>query len=55
MLSALQLDQFLCFSVYSTEHAFNHFYRPLLDEIGLTYPQYPTMVCLWSRAWPWRG
>lgn len=45
----LQLEQFLCFSVYSTEHAFTQFYRPLLDEIGLTYPQYLAMVSLWSH------
>lgn len=44
-----RLDQFLCFSVYSTEHAFNQFYRPLLDELGLTYPQYLVMVSLWAR------
>jgi DNA-binding MarR family transcriptional regulator len=46
---ALALDEFLCFSVYSTGHAFNQFYRPLLDEIGLTYPQYLVMVVLWSN------
>lgn len=49
MSGALRLDQFLCFSVYSAGHAFNQFYRPLLDEIGLTYPQYLVMVSLWSR------
>ncbi|MBO0752881.1 MAG: winged helix-turn-helix transcriptional regulator [Bradyrhizobiaceae bacterium] len=49
MPGALQLDQFLCFSVYAAEHAFNQFYRPLLDEIGLTYPQYLVMVGLWSH------
>ncbi|MDZ5697091.1 MULTISPECIES: MarR family winged helix-turn-helix transcriptional regulator [Phyllobacteriaceae] len=45
----LQLDQFLCFSIYSAEHTFNEFYRPLLAELGLTYPQYLVMVSLWSR------
>ncbi|WP_325398536.1 MarR family winged helix-turn-helix transcriptional regulator [Acidocella sp.] len=49
MPGPLQLDHFLCFTVYSTEHAFTQFYRPLLDEIGLTYPQYLAMVSLWSR------
>ena len=43
------LDEFLCFSIYSAGHAFNQFYRPLLDAIGLTYPQYLVMVTLWSR------
>ena len=45
----LALDEFLCFAIYSAGHAFNQFYRPLLDEIGLTYPQYLAMVSLWSR------
>ena len=44
----LALDNFLCFSIYSAGHAFNQFYRPLLDGIGLTYPQYLVMVTLWS-------
>jgi DNA-binding MarR family transcriptional regulator len=45
----LSLDQFLCFAIYSTGHAFNQFYRPLLEELGLTYPQYVAMVSLWSK------
>ena len=45
---ALSLDSFLCFAIYSTGHAFNQFYRPLLDAIGLTYPQYLVMVTLWT-------
>ena len=45
---ALSLDSFLCFAIYSTGHAFNQFYRPLLDAIGLTYPQYLVMVALWN-------
>ncbi|MDE1174851.1 MAG: MarR family transcriptional regulator [Parvibaculaceae bacterium] len=45
----LALDEFLCFSIYSAGHAFNQVYRPLLDEIGLTYPQYLLMVALWSK------
>ena len=45
---ALSLDSFLCFAIYSTGHAFNQFYRPLLDAIGLTYPQYLVMVALWT-------
>ncbi len=45
---ALDLNQFLCFDFYSTSHAFNRVYKPLLDKIGLTYPQYLTMVALWA-------
>lgn len=46
--SPLQLDDFLCFAVYSAGHAFNRLYRPLLDRLGLTYPQYLAMVALWE-------
>lgn len=42
------LEQLLCFSVYSTGHAFNKVYKPLLDQLGLTYPQYLVMVTLWE-------
>jgi DNA-binding MarR family transcriptional regulator len=45
----LELDEFLCFSVYSANHAFNRLYHPLLREIGLTYPQFITMILLWSK------
>jgi len=38
----------LCFAIYSAQHAFNQFYRPLLDRFGLTYPQYLVMVALWA-------
>jgi len=43
------VGEMLCFSIYSAGHAFNALYRPLLDEIGLTYPQYLVMVALWNR------
>lgn len=39
----------LCFSLYSAGHAFTQLYRPLLEKLGLTYPQYLVMVTLWSR------
>ncbi|QEL22083.1 MarR family transcriptional regulator [Bosea sp. F3-2] len=42
----LSLDQHICFAVYSTAHMFNRVYRPLLDELGLTYPQYLCLVVL---------
>lgn len=45
----LDLSHFLCFEVYSTSHAFNRVYKPLLDKLGLTYPQYLVMVVLWER------
>src|SRR3982075_4193002 len=45
----LQLDNQICFAVYSTGHAFNRVYKPLLDRLGLTYPQYLVMLVLWER------
>lgn len=47
--AALDLDHFICFAVYSAGHAFNQIYRPLLDAVGLTYPQYLVMVTLWQK------
>src|SRR5437660_8265602 len=45
----LMLDNQICFAVYSTAHAFNRGYKPLLDRLGLTYPQYLVMLVLWER------
>jgi len=47
--NSLRLDNFLCFAVYSAGHAFNRVYKPLLDKLGLTYPQYLLMVALWEQ------
>jgi MarR family transcriptional regulator, organic hydroperoxide resistance regulator len=43
------LDEFLCFAVYSANLAFNRTYKPLLDELGLTYPQYLVLVVLYKE------
>jgi DNA-binding MarR family transcriptional regulator len=45
----LLLGNQLCFAVYSAGHAFNRAYKPLLDRLGLTYPQYLVMLVLWER------
>ena len=45
----LKLDSFLCFAIYSVNHAFNRVYKPLLDRLKLTYPQYLAMAILWER------
>ena len=42
------LDDMLCFALYSASHAFSRVYRPLLEPLGLTYPQYLVMVVLWA-------
>ncbi len=45
----LQLDNQLCFALYSASLAMTKLYKPLLDRMGLTYPQYLTMLVLWER------
>ena len=44
----LQLDNQLCFALYSTSLAMTKLYKPLLAELGLTYPQYLAMLVLWE-------
>jgi DNA-binding MarR family transcriptional regulator len=44
----LRLDNQLCFAVYAAAQAFNATYKPLLEPLGLTYPQYLTMLVLWE-------
>jgi MarR family transcriptional regulator, organic hydroperoxide resistance regulator len=43
------LDQQLCFAIYSTSLAMSKVYRPLLDKLGVTYPQYLVLMALWNR------
>lgn len=43
---AANLGAFLCFAVYSTNLAFNRVYKPLFAKLGLTYPQFATLVAL---------
>nr|WP_315597541.1 MarR family transcriptional regulator [uncultured Cupriavidus sp.] len=45
----LQLDQQLCFALYSTSLAMTKVYKPMLSELGLTYPQYLVMLVLWEH------
>lgn len=44
----LKLDSMLCFAVYAAGHAFTRFYKPRLDALGLTYPQYLVFLVLWE-------
>ena len=44
----LALDQQLCFAVYSASLAMTKLYKPLLEPLGLTYPQYLVMLVLWE-------
>lgn len=47
-LNALALDHQLCFALYSASLAMTKLYKPLLSELGLTYPQYLVMLALWG-------
>lgn len=47
---ALRLDAQLCFPLYAASNLLTRLYRPLLDELGLTYPQYLVMLALWEQA-----
>lgn len=46
----LRLDQHVCFALYAASGVLTRLYRPLLEPLGLTYPQYLVMVALWERA-----
>lgn len=45
----LRLSGYLCFAVYSANLAFGRAYRPILDDLGLTYPQYIALIALWEQ------
>ena len=45
----LKLDHQLCFALYSASLAMTKLYKPLLEEMGLTYPQYLAMLVLWEN------
>jgi DNA-binding MarR family transcriptional regulator len=45
----VKLADFMCFSIYSTNLAYSRVYKPVLDELGLTYPQYITIISLWEE------
>ena len=47
--NAMLLNEQLCFALYSTSLAMTKAYKPLLEEIGLTYPQYLAMLVLWEQ------
>ncbi|MEN3746835.1 MarR family transcriptional regulator [Sphingomonas sp. HF-S3] len=49
MPAALPLDDQLCFSLYSASMAITRAYKPMLDELGITYPQYLVLHALWEQ------
>lgn len=44
----LKLDNQLCFALYAGSRAVTRLYRPLLEKLGITYPQYLVMLVLWE-------
>lgn len=46
---ALSLDEQLCFAVYTASRALTRAYGPLLEPLGVTYPQYLTLLVLWEE------
>lgn len=49
MEGLLRLDLQICFALYGASHAFNRAYKPLLEPLGLTYPQYLVLMALWEK------
>lgn len=47
--AALRLDNQLCFALYSASLAMTKVYKPLLEALGLTYPQYLVLLLLWEQ------
>ncbi|MFB9886974.1 MarR family winged helix-turn-helix transcriptional regulator [Balneatrix alpica] len=45
----LRLNEQICFALYSASNAVVRRYRPILEPLGLTYPQYLVMLCLWEN------
>lgn len=51
----LPIAEMICFSLYAATHAMQHAYKPMLEALGLTYPQYLVLVALCGArmARPW--
>ena len=45
----LALENQFCFALYSASHAMTKTYKPMLERLGLTYPQYLVMLVLWEQ------
>jgi MarR family transcriptional regulator, organic hydroperoxide resistance regulator len=48
-IEQLRLDEQLCFALYAASRAMTARYRPILSELGITYPQYLALMVLWER------
>lgn len=47
--SSLRLDDQLCFALYSASHLMTKAYKPMLAQLGITYPQYLALLVLWEQ------
>lgn len=47
---SMLLNDQACFALYAASRALTHLYRPVLEELGLTYPQYLVLLVLWERG-----
>lgn len=48
MTEPIPLDRHLCFSLYGASMAMTRLYKPMLDDLGITYPQYLVLAALWE-------
>ena len=48
-MDPLLLDNQLCYALYAAAHRMTKSYRPLLERLGLTYPQYLVLLVLWEQ------
>lgn len=49
-MTLLKLENQVCFPLYAASRQITALYRPLLEELGLTYPQYLVMMVLWEHS-----
>src|SRR3978361_1246224 len=50
MIDALELDRQVCFALAATSRSVIALYRPVLEPLGLTHPQYLVMLALWGHS-----
>lgn len=48
--ASMLIEDQMCFALYAASRAVTALYRPLLDELGLTYPQYLVLLVLWAQG-----
>jgi DNA-binding MarR family transcriptional regulator len=46
---SLKLENQLCFALYACSREITKLYKPVLDELGITYPQYISLLVLWEK------